>query len=113
MASVAPRDVTPIIAWIRNRLSGRKLASVHRFEGQIAPRTQPLPVLPEGPSHVLSNNWYCNRDGRRKCEPPRTAYYPKALPSGQAGSSSVPTQITTPKPGFGYNWSTGLPEYKP
>jgi NADH dehydrogenase (ubiquinone) 1 alpha subcomplex subunit 7 len=110
--AIAPRDVTPLIAWIRNTLSGRKLKSVHRFEDEIAPRTQPPPVLPEGPSHKVSNNWYCSRDGRRMAQPDQSVYHPRALPSGEKSTTSAPAQPMVPKPGFGYNWSTGNPEYK-
>jgi len=108
-----PRNVTPLIAFIRDTLSGRKLQSVHRFEGEIASRTQPPPVLPDGPSHVVSKNWYCDRDGRRKSQPPTNLYVAKALPSGQKDSTApAAVKLTTPKPGFGYNWATGGPEYK-
>jgi len=110
---VVPRDVTPIIAWIRNRLGGRKIVSVHRFEDQIASRSPPLPVLPVGPSHVMSKNWYCDRDGRRKSQPPTNVYTVKALPSGEKDvTAAAAVKLTVPKPGFGYNWATGSPEYK-
>jgi len=113
MPPVAPRDVTPAIAWIRNLLNGRKLVSVHRFQDEIAPRSPPPPVLPVGPSHVISNNWYCNRDGRRQSRPPTNVYSPKALPSGEKDvTAAAAVKLTVPKPGFGYNWSTGNPEYK-
>jgi len=111
--SVKPRDVTPIVAWIRNTLSGRKLKSVHRFEGEISPRTQPQPLLPGGPSHKLAQNWYCDRDGRRKSEPPRLVYERKALPSGTEATTASLTagKPSPPKPGYGYNWTTGAHEY--
>jgi len=107
MSRVPPRNVTPIIAWVRDTLSGRKLKSMHRYEGEIAPRTQVDPHLPVGPSHVVSNNWYYARDGRRIGEAPSDVYHQKALPSGEQSATPAPAKVTVPKPGFGYDWSTG------
>jgi len=113
--SAKPRNVTPIISWIRNTLSGRKLKSVHRFDGEMSPRSPPLPVLPEGPSHQLAQNWYCDRDGRRKAEPPMNAFQRKALPSGTEAPAkdapAVAAKASPPKPGFGYDWTTSQPKF--
>jgi len=111
--SVKPRDVTPLIAWIRNTLSGRKLKSVHRFEGDVSPRSYPPAVVPGGPSHQLAQNWYCDRDGRRKFEPPLLTYERRALPPGTetAGQTAPAVKPTAPRPGHGYDWTTGGPQF--
>eukprot|EP00056_Hartaetosiga_gracilis_P021366 m.23861 g.23861 ORF g.23861 m.23861 type:complete len:91 (+) comp9036_c0_seq1:102-374(+) len=37
-----------------------------RFPAEMATRSPPLPNLPKGPNHTLSNNSYFNRDYRRQ-----------------------------------------------
>ncbi|XP_005105986.1 NADH dehydrogenase [ubiquinone] 1 alpha subcomplex subunit 7 [Aplysia californica] len=99
------RDVTPLLSRLRNwLLSHDELKTTHRYEGFIGKRTQPLPNLPPGVSHKLSNNYYLTRDGRREVAPP-AAVFDASKNLLEAGESSGPKKPALP--GFSYNWQTG------
>lgn len=92
-------DVNPFLQTIRNFLLGRKHTLALRFQEAIATRSPPPPILPDGPSHKLSGNYYFTRDARREVSPPEVvAPIPKQI---AAGETSPVKRIT---PGKIYKW---------
>lgn len=70
-----------------------------RFEDGVADRTQPPPEVPGGPAHLLSANYYCQRDPRRVVAPPIDLVQQKLLAGGDDKASAK-----LPTPGQVYKW---------
>ncbi|XP_022901890.1 NADH dehydrogenase [ubiquinone] 1 alpha subcomplex subunit 7-like [Onthophagus taurus] len=105
MASKADiRDISPLLKKLRDFLLGRGHTKALRFPPEVATRSPPLPILPEGPSHRLFNNYYYSRDGRRELMPPSLIYpAQKQIAAASPKEASVGAQ-RAPKPGNVYAW---------
>ena len=55
-----------------------------RWEDGIAARVQPQPVLPDGPAHKHSANYYLSRDARREVAPPTLLSSQKLIADGDS-----------------------------
>lgn len=69
-----PYDVSWILQRFRAILLGREYRSNLRWAKDLAPKTQPQPELPLGPSSKIRFNYYCNRDPRGEVERPQVLY---------------------------------------
>lgn len=101
------RQVTPIIARLRDALNGRRTVEHNRYHKELSPRDAPAANLPGGPSHLLSANYYCDRDGRRSKEAPliMTNQSQRLLSSGSGSLPVVSANkfAKAPTPGSHYN----------
>ncbi|KDR07358.1 NADH dehydrogenase [ubiquinone] 1 alpha subcomplex subunit 7-like [Zootermopsis nevadensis] len=107
---VKPRDVSPLLQKLRNFLLGREHTNALRFGEGMAPRTQPPPNLPEGPAHILSDNYYHLRDGRREVKPPAVLADSRRIDITAGGGEAISTgsAVTVgrypPTPGKHWQW---------
>ncbi|XP_046330215.2 NADH dehydrogenase [ubiquinone] 1 alpha subcomplex subunit 7-like [Haliotis rufescens] len=109
-----PRNVTPLVARIRDLFLQRKYNNSLRFEGvNSSKRTQPPPDVPDGPSHKLSANYYFTRDGRNEMMPPKKVYdaNQQLLTEGSSGEKAVSSGKAPVRAGFGYDWDTGRAQF--
>ncbi|KAH8373839.1 NADH dehydrogenase [ubiquinone] 1 alpha subcomplex subunit 7 [Drosophila serrata] len=103
--SALRRDVSPLLQRLRAFLLGREHNLALRFEDGLADRTQPQPELPDGPSHLLSANYYCQRDGRREVNPPIDLVAQlKQLEAESGGAAKAAPTAQLPTPGKVYAW---------
>lgn len=96
---VARRDIAPFLQRVRAFLLGREHTQALRFEDGVADRTQPPPDVPGGPAHVLSANYYHQRDPRRAVIPPIDLVQQKLL-----GGEKDAKPAKLPTPGQVYKW---------
>merc|ERR1711937_650147 len=99
-----PRALTGVTKAFQDWLSQRNVVNHARFETKYAPRSAPPAKMPKGTSHLMSENAYWARDGRRMSEPAVLVYNqgPKQIEAGESGA----TKFKVPQPGKVYHYST-------
>lgn len=107
---VKPRDVSPLLKKLRNFLLGREHINALRFGEGLSARTQPPPNLPEGPAHILADNYYYSRDGRREVKPPTVLAGVDRIGIAAGGGDAVSSESAVavgkkpPTPGRHWQW---------
>ncbi|KAJ8929306.1 hypothetical protein NQ314_018014 [Rhamnusium bicolor] len=97
---VQVHDVNPFFQAIRDFLLGRKHTLALRFPRCAGHKIPPPPVLPDGPSHKLSANYYYTRDARREVSPPEVL-----IPTArQIDAGDIVKSIKKITPGKVYKW---------
>ncbi|WKX92429.1 hypothetical protein Q1695_010449 [Nippostrongylus brasiliensis] len=145
-ATVQNRTQTPFWVWLRNKLLAVQRQPVTPPPGLPTadgkaeyhnplrfPKTQSArpgsaeaPSLPGGVHHLISENYYYTRDGRREVLPPKPLYKADgqhvefATYTGDKLSREEAVQVNkgpsmnfgldAPTPGFGYEWSRNREE---
>jgi len=112
--SEAMATATKFIQRLRNFFAGRDLQPTYnnRYAYGQSPRTQPDPTLPDGPSHRLSANYYCTRDGRREVQPPVPVFSTQQrlpAPESEGAGISVRKPVTPGIPPPAMKLSTDEP----
>uniref|UniRef100_A0A0R3RQY8 NADH dehydrogenase [ubiquinone] 1 alpha subcomplex subunit 7 n=1 Tax=Elaeophora elaphi TaxID=1147741 RepID=A0A0R3RQY8_9BILA len=151
LPKIAPKTVinrtqTPVMVWLRDKLNaiGRdrttpppglptsdgesKFYEMNRFPNTQAARSRPSASLPVGVYHKLSDNYYLDRDARRRVQPPKIIYIADSQgPVFKNLDGEISCEATTelgaslrknfglelPTPGFGYAWQRNKEEELP
>ncbi|XP_054281036.1 NADH dehydrogenase [ubiquinone] 1 alpha subcomplex subunit 7-like [Macrosteles quadrilineatus] len=98
------RDVSPVVKAIRDFLLGRSHTKALRFADYYAARTQPPPVLPDGPHSKLSSNYYYTRDGRHEVKPPLLLASDQKLIAATHSKDVAARDVKSRTPGKVYHW---------
>lgn len=89
---------------------GREHTNALRFAEGVSARTQPPPNLPEGPAHLLADNYYYSRDGRREVTLPAVLADVGRIAVSAGGTdvissgSAVAVGRKPPTPGKPWQW---------
>ncbi|KAJ8965849.1 hypothetical protein NQ317_000476 [Molorchus minor] len=98
-AKIRMHDVNPFLQTVREFLLGRKHTLAVRFQDLVSTRSPPPPVLPDGPCHKLSANYYFKRDARREVSPPEVI-----APAPKQIEGDVVQSVKRITPGPIYHW---------
>lgn len=96
----AKRDVSFVVQKIRDFFLKKKNVNALRFRDELSSRTQPPPILPDGPNHKLAANYYYTRDSRREVTPNCIIYEGCSVPKLEeqtkkleCGKNAVPGKV--------------------
>ena len=105
---------TPFMRWIQEYLGVRTTGAVYlRNKEDLSTRSPPMPNIPKGPAHKLSDNYYYSRDGRREVTKPlvvMTADSDVKLLEGKQELLGEALKGELPTPGFRPVWKISKDE---